>query len=166
MPNQCSCTNNGKDLKNFPWLTCLDLGLDVVDLTACHARKSTSRHVLLHQCILLIPLLAKPEVESLGVFKGNIAHSETAPMKVDRLGRASLEVCADQAKVLFTESTSPTFVGQSTVFMLCNRGFRLRLTGFPHTRLYNRRRSRYFPSARSNRRTCPCFVEARHAQGP
>lgn len=107
-PNQRYSAYNGEDLKNFPGLSCSHLRLHVIDLAVSHRGESSSIHVLLHQGILLGPLLSKPQVELLRVVKWDFINAEPAPVKVDRLRRTALEVSAAKSEDVLAKLPAST----------------------------------------------------------
>jgi hypothetical protein len=87
-------------LKNLPRVSSSNLSLDILSLTGHHGRESAVRHVLLHQGVLEGPLLSQPEIKDLLIVQRDVGDSEATPIKVDRLGRAALEVSAGEAEII------------------------------------------------------------------
>lgn len=54
--------------------------------------KTAGGFISLHHGILLIPPFSKPNIKLVVVVQWDIIDTETAPIKVDRLGRPTLEV--------------------------------------------------------------------------
>jgi hypothetical protein len=98
--------DNRKYLQDLPGVLSLDLGLDEVDLGGSHTWKAARGQVLFDQCVLLVPLVSEPELKLLRVVEGNVRDAEAAPVKVDRLGRLALKICAGETEELLAIFTA------------------------------------------------------------
>jgi hypothetical protein len=104
------------DLKHFPESARPNLGIDIAlffsnpgSTFALDAknrlfvgREAAMLSEMLHQIILLLPALTEPDVKRLWVSYGNSRDMETAEMKVDALGSATLEEGRSQSKDILT----------------------------------------------------------------
>jgi hypothetical protein len=134
IPHQAEDAHDGKDLEDLPPLPRPHLGLDVVPLDARRGREAACGEILLHEGVLLVPLLAEPDVEGLGVVEGDVGDAELAPEEVDRLGWAALEVRAGEAEeVLAVLTTAITQVRQLLSFFASSQVVE-ELTRYPRRR--------------------------------
>ena len=98
--DQPGSTDDDEYLNELKPILGSDFGLDIAVLltlgTSLTRRggKSASGYVLLHQSIFLVPPVTQPELKLLTIIEGNVRYPKTTPVKIDGLGRATLEVCA------------------------------------------------------------------------
>lgn len=101
-PKQRGNTKHREDLQNLPGILCAHLCLHKVGGRLDHGREASRRHVLLHEFVLLVPLVTQPQVKLLLVVERDVCNTETAPVEVDGFRRTTFKVSAIQPEELLS----------------------------------------------------------------
>ena len=116
---QAEYSKDHKDLNELEPVPRAHLGLDEsaggASLCRCagYGGEAASGLVLLHEGILLVPLLAQPHVKFVVIVEGQVGDFEASPVKVHRLWRPALEVRAREGEVFLPEVAAASMITQS-----------------------------------------------------
>lgn len=102
VPKKSKDADHDEDAKEFPPVLGTHFGFNVIHslrvrwiMGDCNIWWEAARgFISLHHGILLIPPFSEPDVEMVVVVQWDIVDAETAPIKIDGLGRPTLEIGA------------------------------------------------------------------------
>lgn len=118
VPHQADNANDDENLQNLKRISRLNLGLDVLALgvalfAGClgrgrgQGREAAVEHVLLHELVLLVPLVSQPLIKLVLVVEGHVGKAESSPVQVDRLGRKTRKVGTVETEKLLSVLAAP-----------------------------------------------------------
>jgi hypothetical protein len=80
MPQQAGDSHYSEYLQKLPRVSGSDLGLDILDLGSGQGWETSVVEILLHQGILLVPLVTEPNVEFFLIIKRNVRNPKSPPV--------------------------------------------------------------------------------------